>query len=524
MNWVIYLRVSTQKQEARDLSIPAQKNICIKYAQDRGYTVVQEFSEHESATSVKGRDSFQEAIDFALDRKNDVKAFVVYDTSRFARNRVDAITYKRLLRNRGIDVFYATQTISNDPDGIFMEGIFELIDERYSKILGQVTLRGMRENAKKGFLNGSSPPYGYRFVRVTDERGNPKSKLEICENEAKIVRKIFALCTNGYGIRTLISELEELGYRARNGKKFKKGLIEHILHNEVYTGTLKFMDIRIENAHSAIIDKDTFLIIQDIMLGRKPKKGEVGYNASQYVFSGILRCAKCSQGLIVERVFKRARRYEYYVCSGQKNKKNSCTGVRHRIDFMDAFLKDKIFNKILSEENFPIIYDKIQSLLNKLRQDTPKSTVNLRKELAVVEKKMDNLVEAISEGAINRALVKEKLEGLEREKASLESKISKFTAQSFVDFPLSINTIGTVVNLIKAAIDNKKPLELKNFFKGFIRKIVTTSNSVSVEYNPLYMVMSNKPISSLRPLLAPRANTPKRAFMGRNEAQNRANC
>ena len=58
---------------------------------DKGYTVVKKLSEQESATSVKGRDSFQEAIDFAPDRKNNVKAFIDHDTLRFARNMEDAI-------------------------------------------------------------------------------------------------------------------------------------------------------------------------------------------------------------------------------------------------------------------------------------------------------------------------------------------------------------------------------------------------------------------------------------------------
>ena len=54
-------------------------------------------------------------------------------------------------------------------------------------------------------------------------------------------------------------------------------------------------------------------------------------------------------------------------------------------------------------------------------------------------------------------------------------------------------------------IEKKKPLELRTFFKGFIRKIVVTSNGVNVQYNPLCMILSNKPSSSLFPMLAPRA-------------------
>ena len=505
MNCIVYLRVSTSKQEAKDLSIPAQRNICNKYARDRGYNVIREFSEHESATSVKGRDAFQEAIGFALDRKNNVQAFIVYDTSRFTRNREDAIVYKKLLRKKGIQVLYATQTINDDPDGGLLEGMLELFDERYSRVLGQVTLRGMRENARRGFLNGSKPAYGYQVVKVADERGNMKPKLSPYEPETGAVRKIFDLCLSGYGMRNILRQLDELGFRARNGKRFKKGLVESILKNEVYTGTLKFSDIRVENAHPPIIDPGTFQRAQEMLLERKPKKGGAGYTASPYGFSGMLYCSKCGEKLIAEKVFKGEKVYTYYVCSGQKNKKNSCAGVRHRTAFLDHFLKEKIMEKILSEEHYPLMYSKIESFLKKLRRNTPKRVGNLNRDLAGVRSKIDNLIEAIGEGVVDHAMAREKLEAYKKQKADLEGQISQASIPYPVDISIPWNIFGTIMELIRSALEKKKPLELRNFLKGFIQKIVVTSTGVKVQYNPLHMVMSNKPGSSLFPILAPRA-------------------
>ena len=195
-----------------------------------------------------------------------------------------------------------------------MEGILELVDERYSKVLGQVTLRGMRENAKRGFLNGSKPAYGYQVVKVVDERGNPKAKLSPYEPETGAVRKIFDLCLNGYGMRNILRQLDELGFRARNGKRFKKGLVESILKNEVYTGTLKFVDIRVENAHSPVIDPGTFQRAQEMLLERKPKKGGAGYTASPYGFSGMLYCSKCGENLSQKR-FSRGKKFTLIMCA-----------------------------------------------------------------------------------------------------------------------------------------------------------------------------------------------------------------
>ena len=499
------MRVSTSKQEARDLSIPAQRSICAKYAEGKGLTVIKEFSEHESATSVKGRDAFQEAIDFSLDRKNGVAAFIVHDTSRFARNREDAIIYKKLLRKRGIQVLYATQSIGDDADGEFLEGMMELIDERYSRVLGQVTLRGMKENAKKGFSNGSNPPYGYQFVAVNDGRGNAKSKLSPLEHETANVKRIFELCLNGYGLRNIIVQLEEMGLKARNGRRFRKGLIESILHNEVYTGTLKFADIRVPNAHRAIIDRDTFQRAQEMLLERKARIGGPGYPAAPYIFSGMLQCSKCGEKLIAEKVFRPDKKYTYYVCSGMKNKKNSCTGIRVRTTFLDQFLKDRIMDIILSEENYHYLYSRVMEYLRNLRRGSTKKVEILKREIAFVQKKMDNVVEAIAERVMDRSLAREKLNTLSKEKLELEAKVSQSGSSPVRDFRFSWEFISPIITLIKDSIDKKKPLELRNFLKGFIQKIVVTSTGVKVQYNPLFMVMSNKPGSSLFPMLAPRA-------------------
>jgi hypothetical protein len=122
-----------------------------------------------------------------------------------------------------------------------------------------------------------------------------------------------------------------------------------------------------------------------------------------------------------------------------------------------------------------------------------------------VQKKIDNVVEAIAQGVIDHSLAKLKLDDLEREKSELEAKVLQSGSSPLKDFKFSWEFISPVMTLIKASIDKKKPLELRNFLKGFIQRIVVTSTGVKVQYNPLYMVMSNKPGSSLFPMLAPRA-------------------
>ena len=72
-------------------------------------------------------------------------------------------------------------------------------------------------------------PYGYKRVKVTDEKGNIKVKLEVNPAEAETVRLIFQLYLQGdneksiVGAKNLAIYLNEKGYRTRSGGKWSSG-------------------------------------------------------------------------------------------------------------------------------------------------------------------------------------------------------------------------------------------------------------------------------------------------------------
>jgi DNA invertase Pin-like site-specific DNA recombinase len=113
--------------------------------------------------------------------------------NRFARSRIDSITYKGLLRQRGIKVISVTEPLEDSPSGKLLEGVLEGIDEFYSANLGEDIKRGLRESARRGFFVGSRPPPGLHKVPVKD---GPKTRYKLEPDpddsaQVKIVRRIF---------------------------------------------------------------------------------------------------------------------------------------------------------------------------------------------------------------------------------------------------------------------------------------------------------------------------------------------
>ncbi|MEE8157928.1 MAG: recombinase family protein [Dehalococcoidia bacterium] len=90
------------------------------------------YTDFITGRSTLKRSAFHDAIKDAESDRYDV--LLVYHTSRFARNRADAIRYKTRLQNLAkVVVFVSQGIISGNDDDFLTEGISEVLDEHYSR-------------------------------------------------------------------------------------------------------------------------------------------------------------------------------------------------------------------------------------------------------------------------------------------------------------------------------------------------------------------------------------------------------
>jgi DNA invertase Pin-like site-specific DNA recombinase len=171
----------------------------------------------------------------AAAKKHTFDVILVWKYSRFARNREDSILYKALLGRCGVDVISVNEQVDQTPSGKLLEGIIESIDEFYSSNLAQDTLRGMKENAGRGFRNGGNVPIGYKAKRTKDG-GNERTTLEPDEARAPLVKHMFELFVQGLGTKEIAKQLNREGYSTATGKPWNKSSVHYVLTNEVYTG------------------------------------------------------------------------------------------------------------------------------------------------------------------------------------------------------------------------------------------------------------------------------------------------
>lgn len=236
---VLYARVSTDRQAKKDLSIPDQLERMRAYADAKGLVVVGEYIEEGRSATVDSRPVFQEMIDRVTHGEDSVHAIVVHSFSRAFRNVTDLAIYLRNLRQIGIRLTSVTQDVDDSPIGKFVTLFYGLVDEMNSAENSKHVRRARRENARRGFFNGSAPPFGYKIseTKVIGHTGYRKI-LVLDDDEAAVVREIYDLYESGLGLKKITENLNSKCLC--RGQEWRVQKVQKILSDVVYTGTYWF--------------------------------------------------------------------------------------------------------------------------------------------------------------------------------------------------------------------------------------------------------------------------------------------
>ena len=496
---IIYARVSSKKQGERELSLEAQIKVCRRFAESQGYEVVKVFQEVESAYgSAEKREVFQEAIEFA--RKSKIDAFIVYDTSRFARDRKDAIVYKHILRRSGVQVLYATQNIDTTDEltGMFIEGILELVDEYYSRILAKHTLKSMIENAKQGYWNNGTPPFGYRAKVVRTVANRRKVKLEVEPSEAVIVRRIFEEYISGVGAKEIAKRLNAEG-KLNRGKPWTNNAILRILKNEIYygcyifnrrnsrTGKLKPREewVVVENFCEPIVSKHLWNKANE----RLSSVDRPARHRSKLLLAGLLRCGHCGAPMVSDKGRGRSGRiYTYYQCQTYK-KSGECQNMRTQADIVDRKFINAFLEEVLTEDRLRKIYERLYEELNRSKEPLKKKLSLLRQEYAQIETAIENLYKALERGIIDDEILSYRLRQHIRRKGEIEQEIEEIELK-LAQKPKLIptNELNIIKDVIRQKVERGEVKALREDLKRLIQRVELTKHGKSLNLKVFFGV------------------------------------
>lgn len=489
---IIYLRVSSAQQARNDLPIESQLQYSQSKAKELGAVVVAIFTDNGISGRTAKRADFQEAIAYCEEHRPDY--FIAWDTSRFARNRMDALLYKKKLRDEGTDVVYVSMSIDTKTDeGWMMEAIFEVMDENTSRRISKDTKRSMVKNAEDGFFNGGRVPFGYQLVKE-----GQRKRMAVLENEAAIVRQMFSLCEGGMGAQSIAVAMNNMGHFQR-GRKWVKSTVIYLLKSHVYAGFSIFNRrkhhattfepeenwIRTKS-HPAIIDEEIFMKIQKLITNRAPAEGS-GSPKSTHMFTGILKCGLCGSAMHIESSTGRSKQYHYYRC-GNAKRGFDCEGKRISAPEIDAFLAKTILDKILTKERVTEIIREIEISTSEWWKNRRRRREATVAEIRAAEGKRSRIFDImeihgkdtpdIKELSMRLGEIRSQIEALEASLLVLESEEDPILNISEADI------VSATASLRLLVTEESSVATARTFFSSFVKKIVIEAEQVVIKYDP----------------------------------------
>ena len=385
----VYARFSSDSQ--RDESIEIQLERCTQLIEREKWVLGETYTDYAMTGTNDNRPAFQRCIADGQAGLYDV--LVVYKLDRFARNVEVSRKYKRKLRNAGVRIVSVREGESKDtPDGFLHETMDEAFAEYYSRNLSVLIRDGIAKNAEKCKASG---------VRLYGYDVDKDDHFIINENEAAIVRRIFAGYISGETINMLSNWLTDRGHKTRRGNYWSNNSVIKLLKNEAYIGTYKYAGVEVPDGMPAIIDKGDFLMVQEIMRHRNLHKR--ASLTDDYLLSEKLQCLHCDRSLSgTSGKGKSGKKYRYYAC---QSKSGNC-GLRIPAEKIEDAVLEAVKEMLADEETVQAMVDSVMDYA----ASKPNMADHYRDELAEVTKRRDKLVSSIAEG-IDPSAVKDAVNG-----------------------------------------------------------------------------------------------------------------
>lgn len=243
-----------------------------------------------------------------------VDAIFFTELSRLSRSLKDFLGIFEFTQEHHCDlVCLKTEIDTTSPFSNLVVRILMVFSEFEREITADRIRRNAYERSKRGLAYGGFEPLGYR--RDSENKG----RLLVDEEEARIVRAIYSTYLRK---RSLLETLKVIKKQYSNHlriQKLSRNGIYGILTSKVYIGVREISNNgnseEVPGAWQAIITKKTFERVRDILSGNGPGPRSPRHN---YLFSGLIRCAKCGKKLQGKSGKGRSGQPRYYYAHGQR--------------------------------------------------------------------------------------------------------------------------------------------------------------------------------------------------------------
>lgn len=414
------------------------------------------------------RPAISEALRLVENRQ--VSNFIVKDLSRLGRSYIKVgqlteITFpsfdvRFIALNDGVD-----SNKPNETNSIFLP-IKSLMDEMYAADTSKKIRAVVQAKAKAGERVTTNPPYGY-----LKDSNNPKNWI-IDPVASEVVKRIFQEAKSGKSLSEIAKGLEndkifkpdrhriEIGLKSISSSPnvetlpyfWTRETLSAILGREEYLGhtvnlrtrTKSYKDKRkvdnskedwlvFKNTHEAIIDQETFDIVQKMRSHKRSNQRYKNRIGHKNLFAGLVFCGTCGRKHYFCPQEKNGLNHDHYKCSGYRKPIDSCENPHYiQKSALIEIVSDKLRQTIQK-----VHFDQ-DAFLKKLEQQSQaqfsKDNKRQRQQLQKDErrsKEIDNIIQKLYEDNLLGKISDERFvklsQSYEEEQKQLQTSISDLT-------------------------------------------------------------------------------------------------
>src|ERR1700733_6498907 len=452
----IYARVSSDKQR-EDSTIASQTAALIEFSRSRGYQVPAEwvFEDEGYSGASLVRPGLERLRDLAAEGQ--IEAVLVHAPDRLSRKYAYQVLLIEELSRHGVETIFVKAPLGATAEDQLLVQFQGMIAEYERAQILERSRRGKRHRAQAGEVSVmSGAPYGYRYVRKTDEA---PAAYAVLDAEARVVQRIYEMYTvDGLSIGEITRRINAEGIPTRKASaRGDRSTVWAVLRNSAYRGVACFGKTRassrtriirpqrrrgvitptmtagherprdewIEIPVPALVSEDRFARAQELLQENKLRSRRRTIEPS--IVQGMVSCQKCGYAFSRTSAQTSARKIHYYKCIGSDSWRKLggpvCDNARFvRQDLLDQIVWTEVIRLL---EDPSLIQQELDRRLEAARSSNPtkKREQNLQRELAHVGKGIERLLSAYQEALMSIEQLRERMPALRQREQTLRAEL-----------------------------------------------------------------------------------------------------
>src|SRR5689334_13907614 len=513
----IYARVSSEQQR-EEKTIASQTASLIEFVKSHDLEVPEEwvFEDEGYSGATLERPGLERVRDLAAEGQ--IQTVLAYSPDRLSRKYAYQILLIEEFARHGVETVFVKSPQGDSAEDQLLVQFQGMIAEYERAQILERSRRGKRHRAQSGQISVmSGAPYGYRYIRKTDEV--PATYI-VEEAEARVVRRVYEMYTGeGLSIGEIARRLNAEGVPARKASRWERSVVWALLRNPAYRGLACFGKTRasartrvmrpqrrrgvttpsttagherareewIEIPVPALVPEESFARAQELLYHNKIRSRRRTIAPS--VVQGLVSCAKCGYAFSRTSTQTSARKIHYYKCIGSDSWRKLggpvCDNGRFiRQELLDQIVWDEVIRLL---EDPTLIQQELDRRLVAARASDPtrKREQSLQRELTHIGKGIERLLNAYQEGLLSIEQLRERMPVLRQRQQALSTELQAIAHQTKdrAAFLRLAETLTAFLARLHSAAETLNVMERQKMVRLLVKDVLVGEDTITIRHS-----------------------------------------